>query len=291
MNKKILKRSFLPVLVFLFCLSIVISSYIAGPPAGSTNAPGENTCYGSPACHGGTPNTGPGFAELTVMGGVPSGNFYVPDSTYVMMPYQVDTAKIKGGFQVVARLSNGLNAGASTMSMPTNTQVFTSGGYEYVEQTATGAVKPIMSNMHNWMYDWKAPSIGSGTVTFYVAFIAGNGNNSPSGDNIYTDTLILHEGITGIKDITNAPDFSIEKIFPLPAKDFVNIDFALNKQLEIFISVIDINGKLVVKEMPIIISPSDNSYKLNLQEVSRGTYFVKIKHGNMQASLRKIIKF
>ncbi len=290
MNKKTAKRSFFPIAVFLVCLSIVICSYIAGPPAGSTNAPGENTCYGSPACHGGIANSGPGFGELTVMGGIPPGNFYMPDSTYVMMPYQVDTAKLKGGFQVVAKLMNGTNAGTSTMSMPTNTQIISSGGLDYVEQTAAGAFKPLMSNMHNWMYDWKAPSAGVGTVTFYVAFIAGNGDNAPSGDNIYTDTLVLHEGTVGIKDINAVPDFTIEKIFPIPTNDFVTIDFNTDRQLEASISVIDIYGKMVVQETHLQINLAVNSYKLNLQAISPGTYFVKIQQVNKPALLQKIIK-
>ena len=37
----------------------------------------------------------------------------VPDSTYTMMPYISDATKLKGGFQVVARLDNGNNAGTA----------------------------------------------------------------------------------------------------------------------------------------------------------------------------------
>ena len=36
--------------------------------------------------------------------------------------------------------------------------------------------------------DWEAPNTGSGTITFYGAFIAGNGDGHNSGDTYHTAT-------------------------------------------------------------------------------------------------------
>jgi hypothetical protein len=291
MNKKTIKSYILPFVGLLFCFSLIISSYVSGPPAASTNAPGESTCFASPACHGGTPNTGPGFAEITVMGGIPTGNFYLPDSSYQMMPYISDNTKLKGGFQVVARLNNGLNAGISTLMTPSMTQLISSGGYDYVSQTTMGAVEPIMINMHDWMYNWIAPSAGAGPVTFYVSFIAADGNNSPSGDNIYTDTLILYEGSVGVNELNNAQDFTIEKVYPLPANNIVNIDFNSNKDLDLTINVVDLNGRKVISDKEINISSSNNTHQLNISELKGGIYFINLNQKGKAGLQQKLIKF
>ncbi|PJA08605.1 MAG: hypothetical protein COX70_03235 [Flavobacteriales bacterium CG_4_10_14_0_2_um_filter_32_8] len=289
--KKIISYYLLPMIAILFGLSLVISSYVSGPPAGNTNAPGENTCFASPACHGGTPNTGTGFGEMTIMGGIPAGNFYFPDSSYDMMPYIVDTTKLKGGFQAVSRLTSGLNAGTITITEPTNTQLISGGGFDYAEQTATGAVQPVMSNMHDWMFNWKAPSAGAGTVTFYVAFVAANGNNAPSGDNIYTDTLVLYEGTVGINELNATPDFTIEKVYPLPAKDVVNIDFNSNKNLELYISVLDVKGRTVISAKQIQINSTNTTHQINIAELTGGIYFINVHQNGKPVIQQKIIKF
>ncbi len=288
--KKITWLYIIPLTIFLFCISIIISSYVSGPPAGSTNAPGESSCSG-PGCHSGTPNTGPGFAELTIMGGVPTNNFYQPDSNYNMMPYLIDNTKIKGGFQVVARLSNGSNAGTSTITMPINTQLISSGGYDYVEQTATGAGEPSSLNMHDWMYNWKAPSAGAGTVTFYLSGVAANDNNAPSGDDIYTDTLVLYEDVTGIHDLSVKNNFTIEKVYPLPANDIVNIDFKSSKSVSLNIYVTDTKGRKVITDSPIKISPPSQTYQLNIAELNGGIYLININQTGKTTLQKKIIKF
>ena len=278
-------------IAILICLALVISSYVSGPPAGNTNAPGENTCFASPACHGGAPNTGPGFAEITIMGGIPTGNFYLPDSSYDMMPYVVDTAKLKGGFQAVARLTNGLNAGTITITEPTNTQLISGGGYDYAEQTTSGAVQPVMSNMHDWMFNWKAPSAGAGTVIFYVAFVAANGNNAPSGDNIYTDTLVLYEGTVGINDLNTTPNFTIEKVYPLPARDVVNVNFKTNKNLILNVSVLDVKGRTVIAPKTITIGLTNTIHQINIADLTGGIYFINVHQNGKPDIQQKIIKF
>jgi hypothetical protein len=284
---------FFPIVIFLCFISLVFSSYLAGPPAGNTNAPGEFSCQGSggPSCHNGTPNTGPGFSEITIMGGVPAGNYYFPDSSYQMMPYLIDNTKLKGGFQVVALLSNGLNAGTSTITMPMNTQLISSGGFDYVQQTALGAVEPSTLNMHDWMYDWTAPSAGAGTVTFYISFVAADGNNSASGDDIYTDTLVLYEGSVGMNDLNNTQDFTIDKLYPLPANDIVNLDFKSDKNLDLTINVVDIKGRKVILDREIQINSPKSTHQLNIADLNGGIYFINANQKGKPRLQQKLIKF
>ncbi len=294
MKQKIFKIHYLYILLLLAFVSIVISAYIAGAPTASTNAPGENTCYGSPLCHAGTPNTGPGFGEMTVMDGVPPGNLYIPGQTYEMMPYTIDSiGRPNSGFQAVALLSSGNGAGEVTLTMPMYTQFITSGGKEYVENTPTGAVEPTTDNMHDWMYDWEAPPPGSGTVTFYAAFVTGDGDSSASGDNIYTDTLVLYEDTTagiGILDMYNTKGFAIKRVYPLPTDDFVNIDISMDKYSELHVSVVDIEGRIALHKTLMPINQPGNSFKLNLKGLNAGIYFVKVKQDDKPVLHSKIVK-
>ena len=271
----------------MIVISIILSSYVTGPPAGVTNAPGESSCYLSPACHSGTANSGPGFGEITIMGGIPQGNLYVPGSTYVMMPYVVDTPMQKSGFQMVARLLNSNNAGVTTITQPNSTQKISGGGYDYAEQTQNGAHKPVMANMHDWMFDWQAPAQGSGTVIFYAAFVAANGNNSPTGDNIYTDTLVLYEDTT--VDVPMIHDISAKPVvYPNPVED--NLYFKWETPLTNTVEI-SIYNSLGEKMQNTSTMPANTSeYKIDVQSLNPGIFFVLFQSGNHTAYLRKILK-
>lgn len=267
--------------------AILFTAYVTGPPLASTNAPGESSCYASPACHAGTANSGPGFGEITIMGGIPQDNLYVPGSTYVMMPYVVDTAMQKSGFQIVARLlSNGNNAGTSTVTDPTKTQMISGGGYDYVEQTQTGAHKPVMANLHDWMYDWTAPLAGSGTVVFYVAFNAANGDGGPSGDNIYTDTLTLFEDTTSGIENSMLPSENFQ-LFPNPVKDELHIRWYHPIENDLTISVYDAAANTVAQRTEV---PSGaTECRIDFRSLSKGMYFLHFGHSR-PVSLIKVLK-
>ncbi len=70
--------------------------------------------------------------------------------------------------------------------------------------------------------------------------------------------------------------------YPNPAKDFVNINLADEGTKEI--QLVDLNGKIILKKITV-----DNKVLLNLQEVNKGIYFVRIKTDNIYYLPGKLI--
>lgn len=165
------------------------------PPESRTNAPGEGLCT---ECHTGGLNLTGGSLEIQ---DVPTS--YTPGQVYPITVQLQRTGQQRWGFELVPlRDSSGVSVMAGQLATPS---VFTTlqGGvvsgklriyvshYSGVEDgtfagTANGPV--------SWTFDWTAPQTGAGTVTFYCAGNAANGNGgSGAGDVIYTATATSPE--------------------------------------------------------------------------------------------------
>jgi len=275
---------------FALAVTLIISSYVGGPPPATTNAPSETTCSTNGLCHAGPANHGPGFADITIDGGIPL-NGYTPGQTYMLMPYLVpqDTAMIRSGFEVVALLqSNGNAAGNVVITDPSKTQLVIYNNKQYTEQTAAGAITP---GMHDWMYNWTAPPVGSGTVIFYGAFVAGNGDGTSSGDYIYTDSLVLPENTTGINE--NAADNGfIHSLFPNPATTSINIEFSATSQEVVLLTVYSMDGRVLYSEN-VSILPHHFIYTIPIDNLPLGVYLISVRltdDSEKTLSLKRFIK-
>ena len=83
--------------------------------------------------------------------------------------------------------------------------------------------------------------------------------------------------------------FNINEIYPNPFNPVTNIDFALNKNDKISISIFDINGKEVEKLLNNkFLSAGNYDIQWNASQKSSGIYFVNITNG-MQSINKKII--
>lgn len=259
---------------------VVLTAYVTGPPAEVTNAPGESTCYDNPLCHAAVPDTGPGFGEITIMGGIPSCG-YVPGQSYILMPYVIDTTQVIYGFQTVAVDATNSGVGTVTITDPSKTQLITSSGKEYVEHTLTGT---NVLGIHDWMYQWTAPAAGSGDVTFYSAFNAANGDGTSAGDNIYTDSLVFQECTT-----IGTTDFGIETgfLYPNPVTDHVNVYLGNTLSGEIGIRVFDLQGKVVFDQ--IFQTANLESIRISAENWENQTYLLKVISNEVNISVQKLI--
>ncbi|MFH1319408.1 MAG: choice-of-anchor V domain-containing protein [Bacteroidota bacterium] len=197
-----MKKKLLFISAFIISVLIILSSYIAGPPPGTTNAPGEKACADNPSCHTATPNTGPGFGRIIMMnGGISRPTHYKPGFHYIPMPFTVYTNYDVVGFQTVILFADSTIAGTiDSLMYPSETypdynwtQLDTLNGRIYVSHTEEGTSEP---GIHDWMYYWTAPDECSGTVYIYGAFVAGTGDGNPTNDDVYYDTLIMLEDTT-----------------------------------------------------------------------------------------------
>lgn len=169
-----------------------LGAYSTGPPPGRTGAPGELTCRD--VCHSSFAlNSGPGQLRIEV----PSS--YQPEQKYRLRVILFQTGQSRWGFQLTARTSTNKQAGSFSPIGP-ETQVITGsvGGsqFQYIEHTSSGTFPGRSATETNpviWEVDWTAPAKGSGTVTFYLAGNAANGDGFNSGDYIYTTTVMSTE--------------------------------------------------------------------------------------------------
>jgi hypothetical protein len=162
----------------------------SNPPTGLTGAPGEGNCT---SCHTGTAiSSGTAWSAINISG-MPTA--YVPGTNYSLTLNGSSAATAKNGFQLV--VLNSSNASIGTLTAGTGSSTITSGKV-YLRQTT--------ASVSSWTFNWTAPSSGTGTVTFYVAFNGSNNNNSSgSGDNIYVKSFTLSEQASNLPTATITP--------------------------------------------------------------------------------------
>jgi uncharacterized protein (TIGR03437 family) len=174
----------------------VILAYAGGPPAKTTGAPGERVCT---ACHNGTLNSGGGMVAVSFADGNAS---YSPGVTKRVRVQITDSAALVYGFEMSARIAANPSQAAGTFApSDATTKVLCE---DDNDRPATGcpAATPLeyiehagpfanLSTTGTYEFDWVAPTADSGSVTFFVAAVAANGNRAPSGDHVYIASLTI----------------------------------------------------------------------------------------------------
>lgn len=207
-------------------LSVTLFSNSNGPQAAVAGSPieGGNNCT---QCHSGTANSGSGNLEISGI------DVYAPGETYTISINVNDETSSKFGFQAIAVDANDNAIG--TIAAGTGSKRITSGGNDYATQNRPSADG-------TFTFEWTAPSSDVGEVTFYAAGNATNGNNSVSGDNVYTSTLKASATQVGIeKHLT----FTEVANVSFPADGEIQIN-ALNNA-EVDIEIYNLNGQLVTQ--------------------------------------------
>jgi hypothetical protein len=208
----------------------VVRSYSNGAPAfpGYTGAPGESTCT---ACH--DQNSGVGVFTINAPAS------YAPGQTYQIQVQHTttDQTRLRWGFQLTALA--GLNpVGTFTENSP---YVFIEAGDPriYVNHTDEGTFAG-QANGALWTFQWTAPAVSAGPVTFYAAGNQANNNNNFIGDQIYTAAVTSNPAgtptptpaLTGKVRYKN----TLTANYPVP-----NVTLNAIGTLELF-AVTDVNG-------------------------------------------------
>lgn len=175
----------LQTVALLLTITAVVYAKITGPDPGYTNAPSDiGNCV---ACHDTfhTENVGPG--SLTVSGG-PINGVYQPGQQYTLTVTVAQANRQRYGFQMTA-LDGAMIRAGTLAAVGSDAQVLAEsgfGGRQYVEHTEAGTL-PNAANSRVWQVRWTAPDTDVGTVIFYVAGNAANGDRTNQGDYIYTN--------------------------------------------------------------------------------------------------------
>jgi len=157
-------------------------AYRDGPPAGFSGGFGEDHCQ---ACHSGDKvNAAPG--RLTVS----APERYSPGKTYAVTITLKRPGMAIGGFQLTARFEEG-GAQAGTLALGDGQQdrvkVLTDRGVQYAYHLRPGS-QLTATDVVRWTLRWTAPA-GRRAVLFHAAANAANGDDSQSGDFVYTSRV------------------------------------------------------------------------------------------------------
>ena len=121
---------------------------------------------------------------------------------------------ISMALRVTSEEANFGSAKKGTFFITNNTETKLTNNNKAVTHKLGGTQGP---GMKNWSMDWEAPNSGTGSITFFGAFMEGNMDQTNSGDIYHSTTLTVNEA---------APS-SIQ-------------DYAINKKL---LKVIDLLGR------------------------------------------------
>lgn len=250
--------------VALFAVSgaTVAFALSTGPPLSRTGAPSVG---GKPAealctvCHNlNAPNMPGGQVEVLDLP-----DHYTPGQIYPLRVRLTSTAnesypERKWGFELTAVYqANGLGAG--TWIIPTagddslRRATYDSGSSStfktrtYISHTSPSTHKGWPSPSE-WSFAWVAPPVDSGTVLFFVAGNAANGDSTSLGtdDHIYTgrDTVLAPVQV-GVGFPPSRPEYrsSLEPPYPNPMTLCGDISFELARAGNMDLSVFDVQGR------------------------------------------------
>ena len=166
------------------------SMYSSGPSDGLTGAPGEGLCTN---CHSGS--TGDGSVAIL---GVPDS--YLPNVSYTITVELQDQGQQRWGFELTAVDASGDGAGSFFLTDPANVQHSDNAApsRDYMKHTSAGTYSGTANGPVTWSFEWIAPGTDIGSVTFYVAGLAANGNHNTSGDYLYTNSKSSSGAVTQV---------------------------------------------------------------------------------------------
>jgi len=269
------------ILVFVVVTALATTSFIknSSGKVGFTNAPGEGTCN---TCHGGGASISTG-ATIT---SVPAftANQYVPGTTYMI---SVNIAAIgfnNYGFDCVILGSTNTDIG-NMQNAASGVQFLNAGnGRKNATHTATKAG----TNGTSFSFEWTAPT--SGNATIYACGNAVNGTGGTGGDigNITTSLSITTASTVGIKQ-NNSITVSQISISPNPVSDIMTINYLLSKSENLSIELIDINGSVIKQLLNQKAEAGFNNHTINLQDVAKGVYFIKMASNSQKIAQKLVI--
>lgn len=170
--------------VYLFTAAPCMQAHSSGAPERVSGAPGERNCT---LCHTGSANTGSGQVRIEMVGATN----YTPGQTSRMCVVIEDGSARRWGFELSARPANNPDGNAGSLKeSDDSTQVLMEGISQWITHTSSGTRLGTRGPVA-FEFDFTAPASDIGPIVFYASANAANGNNAPSGDNIYTTALTV----------------------------------------------------------------------------------------------------
>ena len=268
--------------------AVQAAAYSSGPPDGFAGEPPfERSCT---VCHG-SGKMGDGALILLDL---PSA--YTPNQTYDLGVELQDPGQIRWGFELTVLDDATLGEGGVLIATDlANTQLSEHPGNErdYLKHTLAGTYNGTPNGPVSWGFQWTAPT--SGSVTFYVAGNAADGDGSADFD----DVIYLAQGsissTVAVEPVTlSTATTRLEPSFPNPFKPSTSIPFELAESHQVLLRVYGVDGRLVATlingERPAgrhIVSWDGRD--LNGLRAGSGVYFLALRAGGVETRQRVVL--
>ncbi len=253
-------------IVAVFGLSQSGFTNAGGAPAGRSGSPASNgnTCQSS-GCHSGPSQT---TETISISTDIPSSGFE-PNTDYTI------TISGNAGGGVGSRI--GFSASVEDASGNMQGTLSSSAGINVFSNFATHSSSSVgaTNGTNSWDVNWNSGSAVDGT-TIYVAMNFANGNGSTSGDVITTSSLALTKA-SGVSIDENL--ISDVSVYPIPATDYINVDFSLNQFSEVKYHMLSLDGKVVSEEIKENYGTGSHTLYVPLSELSTGVYLLHLQAG------------
>jgi len=128
----------------------------------------------------------------------------------------------------------------------------------------------------SWSFQWQAPAIGVGPITFYACVVIGQLNTK-------TTTLIAPQSTLGIDDQKT----SHVGIYPNPVVDRLNVSFSTNSSEVVKMEVLSLSGKKGERLYEGIFSAGEHCLSFPI-DLGSGIYLLRIEAGG-ESLIRKVV--
>lgn len=240
----------------LFLILTSESDKLNGSPGGKTGSPGDGGANCT-ECH-----SGPTIPEeLWIYSPELLTAGYQSGQVYNIVVVGIDTEANKFGFEATAESSTGTKVGTFTPGPMSLNKLCNNN--KAVTHTLAGTVPLAPGEGTSWFFTWTAPETTTGTITFYAAVNAANGNNANTGDHIHLSSFSVSPAV-GISENDIEQSF---RVYPNPTTGLVNISSIENLDK---IEVLNLHGQLVYSQ-----DAGEQNTKLDLTDLQKGIYFIR----------------
>jgi uncharacterized protein (DUF1501 family) len=138
----------------------------------------------------------------------------------------------------------------------------------------------------NILFDWMG--VDKDVITNDVFF--GNFIDGPNEDGGFYEKLpIASDSITGIDSFVQERYF-IKSLYPNPAREKTILSFHINHELAVFITVMDVKGRVVKKIKADQIRAGSHNLKIDVQDLKEGLYICEFKAGIYKETRKLIVR-
>ena len=275
------KLLFATVLCGLFIIILIPTQGFTnknGAPSNRTGAPtrggGEGSTCATSGCHESFQvNSGSGSVSITIP------DRYEPGDTISITIRVEQSGASNFGFQATIRKSSDLARGLGTMLL-TNETEFADAIAEHITHNASIQ----QANSAEWTFDWIAPEEDDAeNIVVYAAGVAGNNNNNPMGDRVYTANATLPVQVSIDSELPSR-SFELYQAYPNPFRSITTVSYSLEHAEPVRFALYDALGRLVKSLDQGMQTAGTHEILLSGDDLPAGTYYYQIHTPSNQKS-------